>query len=52
MQQGEADCGNDFQSTTEEKVCKVIPNLIQWLDEFLQFGKTEEGLIISLEKPF
>lgn len=50
--QGGSDSGNHFQTVTQEKFSGRVPNLVQWLDDFLVHPATDVELLEHIEQFF
>eukprot|EP00737_Agarophyton_chilense_P002826 gb/GEZJ01003250.1/.p1 GENE.gb/GEZJ01003250.1/~~gb/GEZJ01003250.1/.p1 ORF type:complete len:229 (+),score=19.03 gb/GEZJ01003250.1/:944-1630(+) len=50
MLQGGTDSGKHFQSCTQETFMEEVPNLIQWIDDFLLHAKDDSNLLDSIRK--
>lgn len=50
VMQRESYSGNVFQEVTREKFEEVVPNIIQWMEDFLLHSKTEDDLLDSIKK--
>lgn len=48
--QGCTDSGKHFQAVTRDELENKVPNLIQWIDDFLLHAKSEDQLLYSIEK--
>lgn len=47
--QGRTDSGNHFQSVTSEHFTEKVKRMIQWLDDFLMYAKSEDELLEDIE---
>eukprot|EP00171_Calliarthron_tuberculosum_P021957 IDg21957t1 len=49
MLQGGSDSGNHFQAVSQDKFEAAKIQMLQWIDDFLLYAKSEADLLISIE---